>query len=385
MRLAEFIDNNVPAIVAEWEAFASSLLPAASGLDSAALRDHVHEILRAVAKDLRTPQTSLEQAQKAKGHSPAIPAGAAETAAQTHAVLRAIGGFSIRQLVAEYRALRAGVLRMWKDAGLHLGPQAMEDVGRFNEAIDQAIAESVDYFTSEVDRWRAVFLGVLGHDLRSPLNSLLLTSQLISALSADTPMSQHTERLMRSGQRMRQLLDDLLDYNRASLDVGIRVNPGPLDLATACEEEIELLRSSLPSSTIEFAALGGTEGHWDGSRFKQLLSNLVINAAKYGDRNGTVRVNLQGDDVQVQLSVENTGPDIPKERMNSMFEPLRRHAAPDAEGQRESLGLGLFIVRQIALAHGGQVSVQSAKGVTRFTVSMPKISPAELDFRDARP
>jgi len=242
MRLADFIDANTPAILAEWDMFAASLLPAAAKLDATALRDHAQQILQAVVKDLRTSQTRAEQSAKSKGRAPVL-LGAPETAAQTRAVLRATGGFTIRQLVAEYRALRASVLRLWGEARAY-GPDAMDDAGRFNEAIDQAIAESVDYYTSEVDRSRAVFLGVLGHDLRGPLNAILLTSQLISALSAGTPVSQHTDKLMRSGERMRQLLDDLLDYNRTSLEIGIRVTPEPIDLATVCRQEVELLRAA---------------------------------------------------------------------------------------------------------------------------------------------
>lgn len=108
MRLSDFIRNDIDAILAEWEAFAATLLPAAAGLNSLALRDHAPHILEAVAKDLDTPQTALEQSEKSKGRAPVIE-GAPETAAQTHAVLRARGGFDINQLVAEYRALRAPV------------------------------------------------------------------------------------------------------------------------------------------------------------------------------------------------------------------------------------------------------------------------------------
>jgi signal transduction histidine kinase len=370
MRLADFIDANMAAILAEWELFASSLLPAAAELDAAALRDHAEQILQAMAKDLRTPQTPVEQSAKSKGRAAVLP-GAAETAAQSHALLRATEGFTIRQLVAEYRALRASVLRLWGEAGPY-GPDAVEDAGRFNEAMDQAIAESVDYFTSEVDRWRAVFQGVLGHDLRGPLNAVLLTSQLISAMSVGSPLSRHAEKLTRSSQRMRQLLDDLLDYNRTSLGIGIRVTLEPAELATVCREEIEVLRAALPAPTIEFSTGGVTLGSWDASRIKQVVSNLVINATRYGDPSGIVRVSLRGDDAQVHLSVENTGPSIPKELMDSLFEPLRRHAAADSPGESESLGLGLFIVRQVALAHGGSVSVESADGRTRFTVTLPK-------------
>ena len=370
VRLADFIDANAPAILAEWEAFAGTLLPAASGLDTAALRDHAEQILQAVSKDLRKPQTRAEQSAKSKGKAIAL-LNAKETAAQTHAVLRATGGFTIRQLVAEYRALRASVLRLWSDANPS-GPQAMEDIGRFNEAIDQAIAESVDYFSSEVDRWRAVFLGVLGHDLRGPLNAVLLTSQLLSVLSQGTPASEPTSRLIRSGERMRQLLDDLLDYSRGSLDVGIPISRTTSDLATVCQEEIELLRAALPAVTIELVTQGSTLGSWDPSRIKQIVSNLVTNAAKYGERGGTVLVKLLGEDNEVRLSVDNSGPAIPAETRDALFEPLRRGANPEPQGERENLGLGLFIVRQVALAHGGHVVVDSVDGRTTFTVTLPK-------------
>jgi hypothetical protein len=111
MRLAEFILRHMEAILAEWETFAATLLPAAEGLDALALRDHARPILEAIAKDLNTSQTREAQSQKSKGRA-ATMADAPETAAQTHAVLRARDGFDINQLVAEYRALRASVLRL---------------------------------------------------------------------------------------------------------------------------------------------------------------------------------------------------------------------------------------------------------------------------------
>ena len=114
MRLAEFILNRMESILVEWEAFAGTLLPAAGGMTPLALRDHAHSILEAVAKDLTSPQTREAQSQKSKGRAPIVH-GAPETAAQTHAVLRAASGFDINQLVAEYRALRATVLRLWID------------------------------------------------------------------------------------------------------------------------------------------------------------------------------------------------------------------------------------------------------------------------------
>jgi hypothetical protein len=305
MRLADFIDANMEAILSEWEAFARTLLPAAGGLDVRALRDHAEQILHTVAQDLRTPQTRGQQAAKARGKA-LRPAHAAETAAETHAVLRATGGFTMQQMVAEYRALRASVLRLWADAH-EPGADTLQDNTRFNEAIDQAVAESVEFFTLETERWRNVFLGVLGHDLRGPLNAILLTSRLLSELSGGPPVSEVTARLIRGGERMRELLDDLLDYSRAGLDLGIPIAPASMDLAVACQEEIELQRAAWPENTIELSIKGPTHGVWDASRLRQVLGNLIANAAKYGDPGTPVAVRLAGDDTEVVLSVENTG------------------------------------------------------------------------------
>jgi signal transduction histidine kinase len=363
MRLPDFIETHMEQILSEWERFAMSLLPAAGGLDVAALRDHAEQILRAVARDLRTSQSSSEQTAKSRGET-SRPAHSPETAAETHAVLRATGGFTMQQMVAEYRALRASVLRLWANAH-EPGRDTLNDMTRFNEAIDQAVAESVDFFTLETERWRNVFLGVLGHDLRGPLNAILLTSRLLAALNDGTPVSAVTGRLIRGGERMRQLLDDLLDYSRASLDLGIPVAPALTDLAIACQEEVELQRAAWPDNVIELATAGPTQGVWDASRLKQVVGNLIANAAKYGHAGAPVWV----------LSVENTGPAIAAARTDGLFEPLRRGDHGDTQSERTSLGLGLFIVRQIVRAHGGKVSVSSQDGKTVFDVTLPRSGP----------
>src|SRR4051812_1932592 len=116
MRLADFIAANLEAIVSEWESFARSLYPEGSKVTPLQLRDHAEQILAAVVKDLANAQTKEAQRAKSMGRAP-LPANAPETAAQTHAVLRAQSGMNIRQMAAEYRALRASVLRLWEEAG----------------------------------------------------------------------------------------------------------------------------------------------------------------------------------------------------------------------------------------------------------------------------
>jgi signal transduction histidine kinase len=369
MRLADFIDARMRVILGDWEAFAGTILPAAMGMDALALRDHADDILRAVAADLRTAQTPEQQEAKSKGAAPHPPGP--RTAAETHAVLRAAHRFTIRQLVSEYRALRACVLRRWRLEFPDTTVTTLEDVERFNEAIDQAVAESVEFFANEVDRWRHVFLGVLGHDLRGPLNAILMTSQLLSRMSDGTPLSQQTARLIRSGERMRELLDDLLDYSRTSLEAGIVIYAREVDLQAAVTEEVELLRAALAPTQIEFDTKGAPiVACCDPSRIRQVLSNLVTNAQRHGAPGRVVRVALSADDQTVTLSVHNEGPPIPRDLLDRIFEPLRR-GSTDAPASRESLGLGLFIVNEVVRAHDGTIAVTS-DGTTSFTVSLPR-------------
>jgi signal transduction histidine kinase len=374
MRLADFIVRDMEAILAEWEAFAASLLPAAASLTPLALRDHAQDILEAVAKDLATPQTREAQSEKSKGRAPKV-AGAPETAAQTHAVLRARGGFDINQLVSEYRALRASVLRLWIDSS-PLDRQGIEDVIRFNEAIDQAVAESVGHFQAQVERSRNLLLGTLGHDMRSPLDTILTTAAHLSALTAGEEVSVAAGRLIRSGASLQALLDDLVDFNRTKLGVGLKVVPSDVDLAAVVADELEQLRGAHPYRLIELEVTGDNRGRWDGGRLQQLVRNLVSNALTHGSPDSPVRVALRGREADVWLEVTNRGPNIDPSALGQMFDPLKRGLAQaESHDSRRGLGLGLFIVREIAGAHGGDVDVRCEGGETTFAVRLPRRDP----------
>lgn len=370
MRLAEFILHDMEAILAEWEAFAATLLPAAAGLGSLALRDHAQSILEAVARDLSTPQTREEQSEKSKGRASRVER-APETAAQTHAVLRARGGFDINQLVAEYRALRASVLRLWVDFS-PLDKTGTDDIIRFNEAIDQAVAESVGHFHRTVEQYRNLLLGMLGHDMRNPLSCIIMTASHLAALNAGEEVSEAAARLIRGGTSMQALLDDLTDFNRTNLGLGLKVVPSEIDLAKAADDELEQLRASHPHRRIEFAASGDTRGRWDGARVQQLLRNLVSNAIKYGSLDVPVLVTLRGGQTEARLEVSNSGHIDPSE-IRQIFEPLTRGVAERASHEsRDELGLGLFIVREIAKAHGGEVEARCEGEQTTFAVRLPR-------------
>lgn len=369
MRLADFILREADSIVREWEAFARTCLPAAGPMSALELRDHAQPILEAIAADLRTAQTREEQAAKSKGLAPVV-LNPAETAAQTHAVLRARSGFDIRQLVSEYRALRASVLRLVFDAWAP-AEVPMDDVVRFNEAIDQALAESVSFYSAQVERSRNLLLGMLGHDMRSPLQAIRATASYLAALNAGADVTDAATRLIRSGARMQSLLDELVDFNRTQLGLGISVNRCPGDLAVPCAEELEEVRAVYPSHVFEFKVQGDCRGMWDGERIKQLLGNLVINAVKYGAPDAPIRVIVDGGERDVTIDVVNQGVLESPGALSTLFEPLQRGQGSDTS-ESASLGLGLFIAREVARAHGGSVDVRCEATETVFSVRLPK-------------
>ena len=366
--LADFIEQHAEVITEHAITFAKTV-ELGSPLDDAALRDHLPEIVAAIVSDLRTPQTRVEEIEKSEGRAPVV-SGQSRSAAGTHALHRAHSGYSIANLVSEYRALRASVMRLWADS---LEVASPEEVTRFNEAIDEAIAESVTHYAAEVDRWRHIFLGVLGHDLRSPLSAIVLTSQTIAQMAIDAPIAGAAQRLIRSGERMRDLLDSLLVYNRAGMGLGFEIRKADVDLAHECRQEIELLQAAMPDARIHFHAPALLRGRFDAGRLREALANLVVNASKYGARGGDIHVVLQEAGQDVELAVENAGDAISPETLDLMFEPLRRGGVAGNEEERASLGLGLFIVDQIVQAHGGTIRAESAEGKTTFRMHLPRV------------
>lgn len=367
MRLADFIRQNMEQILAGWEEFGGSLANARA-MSLAELRDHAEQILGAVCQDLERPQSIQERDLKAKGRI--APIDAAETAAQTHALLRARAGFDINEMAAEYRALRASVLGLWVDAG-EVQPTDLADMLRFNEAIDRAICESVAFFSAEQERARNLLLGILGHEMRSPLNAIQLTAHHLKKLNAGEAISSAAGMLIRSGSRMRVLLDDLTDFNRQRLGVGMHIVRSESDLREILEEELEELRSAYPGRKIELEMSGNLRGNWDAGRLQQLISNLVVNALKYGASGSKVRVSAKGRDGDVVLAVENQGEPIAPPELAGLFDPLRR--GPERAPEEGSLGLGLFICGEVAKAHGGEIRATSTDGTTAFNVRLPRV------------
>jgi signal transduction histidine kinase len=371
MRLAQYITTQMECILAEWEAFAATRLPAAEGMDSLALRDHAKQILESIAADIMAPQTDEEQKEKSQGQT-FHAVSALKTAARIHAVLRAKSGFNINQMVAEYRALRATVLRLWAKA-TRASAQGLLDSIRFNEAMDQTLAESVTAFSAEVDQARQLLAAMVGHDMRSPLQTILMVSALLPKLDAGEKVTAAAQRLSSSGQQLQGLLDDLQDFNQAQLGLTMSTALSLIDLNTVVEDQVQQQRSATPDRQITWRGTGVAKGLFDSKRLHQLSGNLISNALKYGQRDEPVQVVLEATGDEAVLTVKNSGQAIDPSVLGKIFEPLQRGVENEEKTDEPdtSMGLGLYIARQIASAHGGAIDVRSDASETVFTVRLP--------------
>src|SRR5687768_16250847 len=182
MRLADFILANTELILAEWAVFARSI-SAGAKMDVLALRDHAEDILRATARDMQSSQSAAQQSDKSKGYGQrGEDSVALNGASEQHAVDRLGSGFDLMEVISEYRALRASVLRLWRDSGRVPDEFDVGDLTRFNESIDQSLSKAASSYTKRVDQLRDLFLAILSHDLRNPLNSISMTAQLLPRL-----------------------------------------------------------------------------------------------------------------------------------------------------------------------------------------------------------
>lgn len=371
MRLADFISDNTEAILGEWVAFAEKCGPAGRAMNDATLRDHASAMLQKIVQDLRTPQTALEQDAKAKGKADASLGG--DTAAEAHGKDRAEWGFTIGEMVSEYRALRASVIRLWtKDSGSLTGAD-LEDLHRFNEAIDQALAESVIRYTHDVERAKEMFLAILGHDLKNPLGAVIMSGQfMLDTGELEEPYKTLTSRIVRSSKRMNQMVGDLLDFTRSKLGSGVPIVRHPIDLGVEALHAVEEMRAAYPGSIFQLQETGNLKGNWDRGRISQVLSNLLGNAVQHGSSKTPISLTLTGEEEEVTVRVHNRGPTIPNFELAGLFSPFKRLSSGGG-GANGSMGLGLYISERIVTAHEGGIEVRSTDDAgTEFVVHLPR-------------
>ena len=260
--------------------------------------------------------------------------------------------------------------RHYREAIEPMRDRAGKIVGIIGAATDITEQQAMQRQLADDVRFRERMMGVLGHDLRNPLNAITLSNDLLlRRAERSAEERKQLEHIRRAADRMKEMIDTLLDFTR--LRVGafpLSVRPADLgEIAYAVVDELGAGKSDKP---IELRVRGALQGEWDPARVTQAITNLLSNALAYGEPGTTVTVDVDGDDRDATVAVNNRGDPIPPAVVAVIFEPFRRDVPQDRSPH--GLGLGLYIVQQIVLAHGGDIQVESnAQDGTTFTMRLP--------------
>lgn len=373
MNISNFITTNMEQILVEWEAFAATFGAVADKMSPKELRDHARQILQFIAKDIQV----IESQEKTKAKSQGLINNSLkeESASETHGRLRYVSGFTLLQLIAEYRALRASVLALWGQEFFEVTLKSQQDITRFNEAVDQSLAEAAVAYSDKVNQTRDIFLAILGHDLRSPLAVTSMAGAFLSREGIfDEQVRRMGQRIGRSAATMNVMVNDLLAFARTQLGDGIPIERSLCNAREIARNAIEEASAAHPSSMFELQSTGELSGHFDQPRLQQLLANLANNAAQYGTPGKSIIFKVSGEKDKVIFTVHNAGSKIPTDALPTLFDALVQLSdESENERPRSSLGLGLYIAKQIAVAHDGNITVKSDDALgTTFLVEIPR-------------
>lgn len=277
-------------------------------------------------------------------------------------LLRARRAGTLEDLIVRTSAVPAR-----SDDGLDLVISVFEDITEAHRLQEQR-AQAMSFAEQ--------FMGILGHDLRNPLQAITMaTALLVEQGRLGEREVKRVRQIASSSRRMARMVDQLLDVTRARLGGGIAVERTRSDLVKSVVSVLDELAAAHPSLQLRRTLPRELVGDWDSDRLEQVVSNLVGNAIQHGDLARPVTVTLaavEGDDARVVLDVHNEGSPIPEARVEELFAPWIR-GAEEVQRRTKGLGLGLFITREIVAAHGGTVSVtSSAEAGTRFVVTLPR-------------
>jgi signal transduction histidine kinase len=254
---------------------------------------------------------------------------------------------------------------------------ARELVARVEGAVKAARARRKIEALAEELHHRADFeqqlIGIVSHDLRTPVSAILLgVVALLRGEELSVRQTKSALRIQSSAERANRMIRDLLDFTQARLAGGIRIERRATDLHELTRGVLEEIEATHGGRELRWSRAGDGRGEWDPDRLGQVVQNLVTNALKYSPAGTPVRIETSAEEGGVVLSVHNEGAPIPPERLGSIFQPLQR-ASGEVDKAGRGIGLGLYIVKQVVEAHGGDVRVESTlEAGTTFTVRLPR-------------
>ena len=362
MQLADFIRQHSEAIASEWETFARSCEPAAVTMNVSQLRNHILPLLRFVAQDMESAQTPLEQSEKSRGRQKIHEN---ESEAEKHAALRVIDGFTADQVVAEFRALRASILRLWM--ALNPGYKVdLSEVVRFNEAIDQMLSESIvrhaalEASARERAKRRDAFLATLSHELRNPLSALSnAVSVVVQIGSPDARLNSAHQIMSRQRRHLKRLVDDLLDLARISSN-RIALVPQLADLRDCVKDAVDANATGLKDKgqTLKLAIPDGpVMGRVDVTRIVQVISNILNNAGKFSPPGSTIELSLRRNDDSAIVEISDDGEGIDALQLQDLF--VEFSSNHERNLGKIGLGIGLNIAHKMIELHGGTLTAMS--------------------------
>ena len=391
-QIANLLSEQKASLIRQWVARVRDdpAISAAKNLNDAELIDHLDVAVDRIIESVRhlkeccqstdTGREQLEDNRRASDAGSEKIAGMSELT--NTAAIRIRAGYAMPCTVRELVHLRQIILERFVGTGAILPNQS---AALIHSAIDQIIIDLVEHITfqeteekTRIDQLRERFIGILGHDLRSPLTTILATAEFIGMKARSGPvprsdLTRHVQRITHAAHRMNRMIDDVLDFARSRLGSGIAIKRQYFDLTEVCRHILGDLRIASPDQPLEFQKTGDLHGCWDKDRLYQVISNLVANAMTYGPKGQLVKLSAHGEQADVQVAVTNQGKPIPPAERTRIFEPFKRGAQTVADPDRKGLGLGLYIVKSIVDAHQGHITITSDEGSgTTFTVRLPR-------------
>lgn len=355
--LVDDLDENLLALTALLRRDDVELLTARSGAEALELL-LVHGNIALALLDVQMPgMDGFELAELMRGsectkHIPII-----FVTAGSHDLHRIFKGYDSGAVDFLFKPLEAHILKSKADVFCRLYAQKQQ--------LERHLAER-----AETLRLHEMFTAVLGHDLRGPISAIVMSAAIL-ARRPEESVQKAGLRLVKSGQWMGRMIEDMLDLARSRVAGGIPIVRQAVNLSLLMERVVQERQSTFPDRYIEVLQRGDMTGSWDEDRLTQAVSNLLGNALHHGKADVPVSITLNGEAPCALVMTITNGGTIPESIRPCLFDPFRRGSDPT--GRAEGLGLGLYIVQQIVLAHGGTAELlHTDADLTSFNVSLPR-------------